>query len=681
MSGSFEKSVKGGTKIKLAAPKAKYVEHILVATHAGEAGVAEIFRALQNRLRDSTWTIVFKALILVHLMIREGEPNVTLKFLADTPSKLAISNFSDVQAQGINIRHYYSYVLSRAKAFRDTKIDWVREGQSRLKKQTVSKGLLRETKIVQSQISALLKCDVSVAKGMVLVVANGVSTKFLSNDPENEVTLTAFRLLTMDLLVLFGIMNEGTINVLGEKCWTIFRRLRTDIRVEHYFEMSKYDAEQALDIYKNFGRQTDRVVQFLNVARQHENSTRLEIPKLKHAPTGLTTALEEYLNDPNFESNRREFLARQDAEKGKPSTHGSSSKPAAKLPKDISSGAFPEPKNATSAPVVSQARQEPPKGPAPDLIDFFESIEQNQQPMATYPQQGPTFQNNTQPFQQPQPSGFSSAQSPFPNGGVPPQQQSGNTMSQSNPFGQYGNQAPQLAQPDTGATFGSFPQQFSGYPQNQFTPVPQNNTSQSFNQPQQQQFTGFQQPFDTGQSSQQPSNPFRQQTPMATGASSSSLPNSSASPLNRQSTNPFARSSPMSPLGQTQNSPFNSAPPQQPSQSFSQPSSQPFSQPGSQTFSPPMSQTLQPQATGTNPFARTMSPPSSQFSTPPPMMPNVTGSTNPFRQSTFVNQQPGQGWQSNQGSMGGLEHMNTVPVFPRPGQPQQQQQQPPPPWP
>lgn len=114
MSGSFEKSVKGGTKIKaghvpysnlglimltpwrqLAPPKAKYVEHILVATHAGEAGVAEIFRALQNRLRDSTWSIVFKALIIVHLMIREGEPNVTLKYLADSPSKLAISNFSD----------------------------------------------------------------------------------------------------------------------------------------------------------------------------------------------------------------------------------------------------------------------------------------------------------------------------------------------------------------------------------------------------------------------------------------------------------------------------------------------------------------------------------------------------------------------------------------------------------
>ncbi|KAI4110112.1 MAG: hypothetical protein L6R37_000005 [Teloschistes peruensis] len=165
MSGSFEKSVKGGTKIKLAAPKAKYVEHILIATHAGEAGVAEIFRALQNRLRDSTWTIVFKSLIIAHLMIREGEPNVTLKYLSNSPSKLAISNFSDgfftAQVQGTNVRHYHGYVLSRAKAFRDTKVDWVREGQARLKKQTVSKGLLRETKTVQMQINALLKCDVS----------------------------------------------------------------------------------------------------------------------------------------------------------------------------------------------------------------------------------------------------------------------------------------------------------------------------------------------------------------------------------------------------------------------------------------------------------------------------------------------------------------------------------------
>jgi hypothetical protein len=36
------------------------------------------------------------------------------------------------------------------------------------------------------------------------------------DDPHNEITLTAFRLVTMDLLELFKVMNEGTINVLGE---------------------------------------------------------------------------------------------------------------------------------------------------------------------------------------------------------------------------------------------------------------------------------------------------------------------------------------------------------------------------------------------------------------------------------------------------------------------------------
>lgn len=117
MASSFEKSVKGATKIKVrlpppptpnrlwadptpsacqaAPPKTKYIEHILVATHSGDAGVGEVFRALQNRIRDSTWTVVFKSLITVHLMIREGSPDVTLQYLAKHRNTLAVSMFSD----------------------------------------------------------------------------------------------------------------------------------------------------------------------------------------------------------------------------------------------------------------------------------------------------------------------------------------------------------------------------------------------------------------------------------------------------------------------------------------------------------------------------------------------------------------------------------------------------------
>ena len=185
------------TLLQLAAPKSKYIEHILVATHTGEAGVVEVFRALQTRLRDSTWTIVFKALIVVHLMLREGQKDVTLKYLANSPQrKLAINNFTEgmfvalpfelpdlcecqpsdnkymftnsiltffrlVQTQGRNIRTYADYLTQRAQSYSLTKVDYVQKGEGRLKTLTIEKGLLREAESVQEQIRALLRCDVS----------------------------------------------------------------------------------------------------------------------------------------------------------------------------------------------------------------------------------------------------------------------------------------------------------------------------------------------------------------------------------------------------------------------------------------------------------------------------------------------------------------------------------------
>ena len=126
-----------------------------------------------------------------------------------------------VQVQGANIRHYSEYLLERAKSYGEIKFDFVRGGQGRLKRLSVDKGLLRQTESVQIQIEALLQCDVGnpgERPGSVLYKkpADGChSLQLLTNEPQNEITLTAFRLLTMDLLVLYHVMNEGTINVLG----------------------------------------------------------------------------------------------------------------------------------------------------------------------------------------------------------------------------------------------------------------------------------------------------------------------------------------------------------------------------------------------------------------------------------------------------------------------------------
>ena len=114
--------------------------------------------------------------------------------------------------------------------------------------------------------------------------------QFYDDDLKDENTILAFRMLIKDLLVLFQAGNEGVCNIL-----------------EHYFEMSKYDATEAFDIYKSFIKQTDRVVDYLGIARKLHHVLNVPVPNLKHAPTGLVKALEEYLNDPNFESNRKEY--------------------------------------------------------------------------------------------------------------------------------------------------------------------------------------------------------------------------------------------------------------------------------------------------------------------------------------------------------------------------------------
>jgi len=46
--------------------------------------------------------------------------------------------------------------------------------------------------------------------------------------------------------------------------------------------MSKIDAQSALDIYRHFCKQTERVVEYLGVATKLQNLLNVPIPNLKH---------------------------------------------------------------------------------------------------------------------------------------------------------------------------------------------------------------------------------------------------------------------------------------------------------------------------------------------------------------------------------------------------------------
>jgi hypothetical protein len=433
--------------------------------------------------------------------------------------------------------------------------------------------------------------------------------------------------------------------------------------------MSKTDAERAMEIYKNFTRQTDFVVQYLGTARQYEHQTRVEVPKLKHAPVNLGKQLEDYLLDPDFEINRRQYLAEQESKKGKGGNNGASKAFATTSKSEAESRAatglsFPD----AVQPAISTTRPPAPeKGPDHDLIDFFDSIEQNQQPMATQPaaQQGiPQFNDGAPQFQMPQPQPFQQNgfmqpppgfqapsqfnQQPFNNGFSAPQQQQ--------------QQQPQVQTNFTGAGFGGYTPQPSFQPGNLST-IPQDSPATFQQQIPQQQLGNMQ----IG-AQQQTTNPFRQSmmTANPTGMPGPAFPASPiSSPVTRQPTNPFAKS--ISPAAQP----------------FSPPSDQQFQQQQQQPQT--LQQQAQPQAqaaplrvmaTGTNPFAKNLA--LNAAARPQPsadLAPQPTGSTNPFRQSSFVNTNTGVGWQHNQQPIGGgLDGIETVPVFPRPAQQQAWQQ-------
>lgn len=62
-------------------------------------------------------------------------------------------------------------------------------------------------------------------------------------------------------------------------------RATADCPAEHYFEMSKFDAKDALGIYRHFCNETERVVEFLGVAKKLQNLLNVPIPNLRHVGT------------------------------------------------------------------------------------------------------------------------------------------------------------------------------------------------------------------------------------------------------------------------------------------------------------------------------------------------------------------------------------------------------------
>ncbi|KAJ3300100.1 hypothetical protein HK104_004569 [Borealophlyctis nickersoniae] len=288
----MERSVNKLTSKTLKPLKPKHVQYLTAVSTERGVSVSEIFRCIHSRLREPNWVVVFKSLILVHILVREGGTDRVLGFLASNSGLLNMAAFRDrsgnplgaVQAK--NIRAYAVYLEEKVVSYREMKYDFVRSKPEmivRFRSLPVEQGLLNEVELLQRQINALLGCT------------------FYLDEIDNVVTLQSFRLLVGDMMALFHLLNEAVIRILGE-----------------YFEMTKSDATKALQIYKNFAIQTGKTVEFFEIARKLRGALNLDVPVFKHAPVSLAGALEDYLRAPDFEAQRLAYKEKKAAKNHKP---------------------------------------------------------------------------------------------------------------------------------------------------------------------------------------------------------------------------------------------------------------------------------------------------------------------------------------------------------------------------
>ena len=186
----------------------QYIDPLCTGTHTSEFACSDIAQAIAPRLRDSNSTVVFKTLILTHLILRSGNLKNVYVTWSSKPHLLGLNTVTSGHDTAQNLTKYAYYLHTRIKTYAALGRDAIRDraerraegrgdGGEKLRSLTVERGLLREVSTLQKLLDSLLEC------------------KFYLEDREDEVTMTALRLLVKDLLILFTSVNEGVINVLG----------------------------------------------------------------------------------------------------------------------------------------------------------------------------------------------------------------------------------------------------------------------------------------------------------------------------------------------------------------------------------------------------------------------------------------------------------------------------------
>ncbi|XP_076144756.1 phosphatidylinositol-binding clathrin assembly protein isoform X4 [Alosa pseudoharengus] len=266
MTGSaISKAVCKATTHEISGPKKKHLDYLIHCTNEMNVSVPQLADTLFERTANSSWVVVFKALITTHHLMMYGNERF-IQYLASRNTLFNLNNFLDKGAlQGYDmstfIRRYSRYLNEKALSYRLVAVDFtkMKRGIDGVMRTMNTEKLIKTLPIIQNQLDALLDFQAN------------------PNELTNGVINAAFMLLFKDSIRLFAAYNEGVINLL-----------------EKYFDMKKNQCKDALDIYKKFLYRMTKLSEFLKVAEQ-VGIDQGDIPDLTQAPSSLLEALEQHL--------------------------------------------------------------------------------------------------------------------------------------------------------------------------------------------------------------------------------------------------------------------------------------------------------------------------------------------------------------------------------------------------
>nr|XP_019962368.1 PREDICTED: phosphatidylinositol-binding clathrin assembly protein-like isoform X4 [Paralichthys olivaceus] len=266
MTGSaISKAVCKATTHEVSGPKKKHLDYLIHCTNEMNVSIPQLADTLFERTANSSWVVVFKALITTHHLMMYGNERF-IQYLASRNTLFNLSNFLDKGAlQGYDmstfIRRYSRYLNEKAMSYRLVAVDFtkMKRGIDGVMRTMSTEKLIKTLPIIQNQLDALLDFQAN------------------PNELTNGVINSAFMLLFKDSIRLFAAYNEGVINLL-----------------EKYFDMKKNQCKDALDIYKKFLYRMTKLSEFLKVAEQ-VGIDQGDIPDLSQAPSSLLEALEQHL--------------------------------------------------------------------------------------------------------------------------------------------------------------------------------------------------------------------------------------------------------------------------------------------------------------------------------------------------------------------------------------------------